>query len=244
MIILSVPSYSRLVKLPNHDKLSIFIRLHLFNPYTCYCASIHNQTLSKVSGFLLLYTYHSIEVIINSNNKFNRRLSNNLHIAKMAPGKALNEAKIQEMKEEFLNLDADGDGTITVEELGKVLRSMMAKLKVSEGDITKVLKDIDQDGDGAIDLKEYFNNMENSTSKNLIHRALVQRSKARKSFEKFDKDGSGFVTTDEVIEVFEEIMGGPVTINQFEDILQECNKNNDGKINYEEFVVLMTKTKK
>ena len=67
-----------------------------------------------------------------------------------------------------------------------------------------MLKEIDKDNDGYIDVKEYFANMENSTSKNLIHRALVQRSKARKAFEKFDKDGSGFVTTEELLEVFED----------------------------------------
>ena len=159
----------------------------------------------------------------------------------MAPAKPLKEAKIKEMQAEFLNLDADGDGNITVEELGNVLRSMMGKLKVSEEDIAKVLKEVDSDGDGTIDLKEYFSNMENSNSKNIIHRALVQRSKARKAFEKFDKDGSGYITTDELLEVFEELMGGPVTIQQFENLMQECNKNNEGKINYEEFVVLMTK---
>ena len=159
----------------------------------------------------------------------------------MAPAKPLKEAKIKEMQEEFLNLDADGDGNITVEELGNVLRSMMGKLKVSEEDIAKVIKEVDLDGDGTIDLKEYFANMENSNSKNIIHRALVQRSKARKAFEKFDKDGSGYITTDELLEVFEELMGGPVTIQQFENMMQECNKNSEGKINYEEFVVLMTK---
>ena len=161
----------------------------------------------------------------------------------MAPGKPLKDSKINEMKNEFLKLDIDGDGSISLEELGKILRSMKGKLKVSEEEIQKVLKEIDKDNDGYIDVKEYFANMENSTSKNLIHRALVQRSKARKAFEKFDKDGSGFITTEELLEVFEELMGGPVTIDQFETMIQECNKNKDGKINYEEFVVLMTKTK-
>ena len=161
----------------------------------------------------------------------------------MAPGKPLKESKINEMKNEFLKLDIDGDGSISLEELGKILRSMKGKLKVSEEEIEKVLKEIDKDKDGYIDVKEYFANMENSTSKNLIHRALVQRSKARKAFEKFDKDESGFITTEELLEVFEELMGGPVTIDQFENMIQECNKNKDGKINYEEFVVLMTKTK-
>ena len=50
----------------------------------------------------------------------------------MAPGKPLKESKINEMKNEFLKLDIDGDGSISLEELGKILRSMKGKLKVSE----------------------------------------------------------------------------------------------------------------
>ena len=156
----------------------------------------------------------------------------------MAPKKPLKT----ELRKEFLKLDADGDGTITVDELGTVLRSMMEKLKVSEEEITQVLKDIDKDGDGTIDLKEYCANMKNTNRRNLVYRALAQRSTARTQFEKFDKDGSGYITTEELLEVFEELMGGPVTIEQFEEMMNECNKNADGKINYEEFVVtLMTK---
>ena len=78
----------------------------------------------------------------------------------MAPGKPLKESKINEMKNEFLKLDIDGDGSISLEELGKILRSMKGKLKVSEEEIEKVLKEIDKDKDGYIDVKEYFANME------------------------------------------------------------------------------------
>ena len=74
----------------------------------------------------------------------------------MAPGKPLKESKVKQMKQEFLNLDADGDGNISVAELRKVLFSMMGKLKVSEAEINQVLKDIDKDGDGTIDFKEFM----------------------------------------------------------------------------------------
>ena len=162
--------------------------------------------------------------------------------SKMAPGKPLKESKIQEMKNEFLKLDIDGDGSISVQELGNILRSMKGKLKVSEEEIEKVLKEIDNDKDGYIDVKEYFANMENSTSKNLIHRALVQRSKARKAFEKFDKDGSGYVTIDELLEIFDEFEEGTVSHQQFEELLSDCIKDEEGKIDYEEFLATCLQT--
>ena len=159
----------------------------------------------------------------------------------MPLSKQLTEKQIAKLQEEFLELDEDGDGTITVEEIGKILRSMKQALKVSESEIKRVLADIDKDGDGTVNMKEYFSNMKNKTDRHLIHRALVTRSKARKQFAKFDKDGSGYVTMEEIKQVFEERTGGAVSVEQVEEMLKDSDKSGDGKINYEEFVLMMTK---
>ena len=159
----------------------------------------------------------------------------------MPLSKPISDKELEKLQKEFLELDKDGDGTITVEELGNVLRSMKSILKVSESEIKRVLRDIDKDGDGTINIKEYFANMKNKTNRHLIHRALVHRSKARKQFMKFDKDGSGYITMEEIKQVFEERTGGTVTIEQVETMLKDSDKNSDGKINYEEFVIMMTK---
>ena len=156
-------------------------------------------------------------------------------------GKKLEQGDIIRLQKEFLDCDADGDGTITVKELGIVLRSMRTKLKVSETEIKKVLKEIDADGDGKVNLKEYYDNMAKSTNKNLIHRALVQRSKTRKMFEKYDADGSGYITVDEMKLVFEERTGRKLDMKEVKQMLKETDENDDGKINYDEFLQLMIK---
>ena len=153
----------------------------------------------------------------------------------------LTDEDIEALKSEFLNLDTDGDGTITIKELGKILRSLRGKLRVSEVDIKRAIQEIDVDGDGTINLKEYMKTMENKTNRTLIHRALVMRSTVRKQFERFDVDGSGYVTVDEVKIIFEEKAGIPLTNKQVEGIIKGSDRNSDGKINYEEFVVMMTK---
>ena len=93
----------------------------------------------------------------------------------MPYAKPLTAEQIKNTKQEFLELDADGDGNVTTEEFGNILRSMKGKLKATEGDINRVLKELDRDGDGTIDLKEYFKSMKNKTNRDLVHRALVQR---------------------------------------------------------------------
>ena len=100
--------------------------------------------------------------------------------------KPLTKGQIEAMKNEFMELDVDGDGTISIEELGKILRSQRTQLKVPESEIKRVLREIDQDGDGTINLKEYYLNRINKSNKHLIYRALVKRSTARKQFSKFD----------------------------------------------------------
>ena len=159
----------------------------------------------------------------------------------MSRSKKLTEEQIESMKGEFLTLDSDGDGTITIKELEKILLSMRNKLRCSEIDIQHFLKDIDKNGDGQIDLKEYHKIMKDKSNRDLIHRALVHRSTARKRFARFDKDGSGYITEDEIREGFMEATQRNVTTGQVEKIIKNFDRNKDGKINYEEFVLMMTK---
>ena len=158
---------------------------------------------------------------------------------KMAPKSQLTEEQVEKLKTEFLSLDVDGDGTITIEELAKILRSMKRKLAISDNDIERTLKDIDQDGDGTIDLEEYLKRQKQKTKKDILHRALLTRSRIRKEFEKYDKDQSGYVSPDELMSVIQARVGFTVTLEQTEKIIQDKDKDSDGKIDYEEFVLLM-----
>ena len=84
-------------------------------------------------------------------------------------------------------------------------------------------------------------NMKNKTNKDIIHRALVQRASIRKQFQKYDADGSGFITIDEMKEVLKATSNLDFSEYQINKLMEDDDVNNDGKINYEEFVVMMTK---
>merc|ERR1712150_386821 len=163
-----------------------------------------------------------------------------LHISKMKR-LPLTKDQVQKLKTEFMALDADGDGTITVVELEKVLRSMRGKLKASEADIKKAIKEIDKDGDGTIDLEEYMKSRKNKTNMDLIHRALVQRSRVRKEFERFDVDQSGYITKEELMAVIQARAAVTISEEQIDQMMGDSDENQDGKISYEEFVLIMTK---
>ena len=145
------------------------------------------------------------------------------------------------MKSEFLQLDLDGDGNISTEELEKMLRSMQRKLNATEADIKAALKDIDRNGDGTIDLNEYFMNSRNKVQGDLIHRALVQRSRIRKEFASFDTDNSGFISKEEFIQVIQKRGMKQITPERLALLIKSADVDGNGQIDYEEFVVLMTK---
>ena len=161
--------------------------------------------------------------------------------SKMSSKLPLTREQIDAMKIEFLQLDADGDGKISTEEVEHALRSMRGKLRASESDIKSALRDIDKNGDGIINLKEYCINRRTKTNGDLIHRALVQRSRIRKEFARFDADNSGFISKEELLQVLRERGVASVSPDQMDELLKEADADNSGEIDYEEFVILMTK---
>ena len=159
----------------------------------------------------------------------------------MTKNSPLTSNQIEKIKVEFVKIDKDGDGQVSTKELESVLRSMRHKLKASEGDIKKALKEIDRDGDGIVDVHEYILSRKGKTNRDLIHRALVQRLRIRKEFERFDKDQSGFISKIELMQVLETRGIRQVTLEQINELLKEIDVDGSGEIDYEEFVLLMTK---
>lgn len=56
---------------------------------------------------------------------------------------------LQEFKEAFALFDQDGDGTITIKELGMVMRSLGQNPSLS--DLKEMIREVDADGNGTID---------------------------------------------------------------------------------------------
>lgn len=60
----------------------------------------------------------------------------------------LNDDQIAEFKEAFSLFDVNGDGSITTDELGTVMRSLGQD--PSEEELQKMVDEVDEDGDGTI----------------------------------------------------------------------------------------------
>lgn len=139
----------------------------------------------------------------------------------------LSEEEIAGLKEMFKMIDADGSGQITLEELKKGLEKVGANLKDSE--IVRLMEAADIDNSGTIDYGEFVAAMLHI---NKIHKEDHMYA----AFSYFDKDGSGYITADELQQACDQFGLGDIHLDE---VMRDIDKDNDGRIDYSEFVAMM-----
>nr|XP_043631549.1 calcium-dependent protein kinase 20-like [Erigeron canadensis] len=140
---------------------------------------------------------------------------------------SLSEEEIAGLKEMFKMMDSDGSGKITLEELKDGLEKVGANLKDSE--VIRLMEAADIDNNGTIDYGEFIAAM---LHLNKVHKEDHMFA----AFAYFDKDGSGYITMEELRQVCEKFGLGDIHIDE---VMDEVDKDNDGRIDYSEFVDMM-----
>ncbi|QCD98749.1 calcium-dependent protein kinase [Vigna unguiculata] len=142
----------------------------------------------------------------------------------------LSEEEIKGLKQMFNNMDTDRSGTITYEELKSGLTKLGSKL--SEYEIKQLMEAADVDKSGTIDYQEFI-------TATINRHKLEKEENLFKAFQYFDKDNSGYITREELRQALTEYqMGDEATIDE---VIDDVDTDNDGKINYQEFVAMMRK---
>jgi len=159
----------------------------------------------------------------NGNNKFKAAVLN-LMTDYLSP------AEISQLKATFQALDENKDGKISVAELKKAMNKPGGSdLKgITEEELLRIMTIADADGDGCLSYEE------------LLHTALSRKLVAKEerlyeAFCKFDQNGDGRVTLDEIGRV----LGDQ---SKAKELLAEVDVDGDGTVSYDEFL-LIWKTK-
>merc|ERR1719474_630371 len=104
----------------------------------------------------------------------------------------------------------------------------------TEGELLELINEIDQDGNGCITFNEFVWLMTRE-----MHDTDIEEE-IREAFRVFDKEGHGFISTQDLTEVMLKL-GEKLTIEETEEMIYEADLDGDGNVNYEEFVTILFK---
>jgi calcium-dependent protein kinase len=134
----------------------------------------------------------------------------------------------------FNLMDVSGDGKINQKELLQGLKQQIQSDTLEE-DVAKIYKNLDMDNNGYIGYEEF---VRAAVSKEYF----VKDNVLRFAFRYFDKDDSGEITFDEIEELFTQSIPDKKKVHEtLKTIIQEVDRNNDDKITFEEFCIVMKK---
>lgn len=134
--------------------------------------------------------------------------------------------EIRGLREMFQAIDTDKSGTLTIDELREALKRKGHL--IPEHDLQRLVKSADVNGDGTIDYEEFL--------AATLHLSKLQEDEhLLKAFKFFDADNSGYITKEELIQALAKYGD----LGHIDEILKEVDKDNDGRIDYEEFCTMM-----
>ncbi|CAN1131853.1 Calmodulin-like protein 8 [Linum perenne] len=143
---------------------------------------------------------------------------------------AMLEDQIQEFREAFCLIDANGDGFITVEELAMLIRRVDGHPKKQE--VRDMISETDFLGIGAMNFGDFLNVMAGKMQENI-------GDELKEAFKVFDRDQDGFISPNELREVMMDL-GEKLTEAEAEQMIREADSDGDGKVNYDEFATMMS----
>jgi len=133
-------------------------------------------------------------------------------------------------KAAFDMFDKNQDGTISTKELHAAMRR--AGQNPTEAEVQDMINEVDVDGSGYLEFPEFCM---------MMHKKLNdsdQENELKEVFRVFGKDETGCITAEELKFVLTHLPG-KVTYKEIDEMIRTVDENGDGKINYQEFRVMI-----
>nr|CAI5831610.1 unnamed protein product [Callosobruchus analis] len=160
-----------------------------------------------------------------------RKINDQEDTRRLASEYGLSEEQVAEFKEAFMLFDKDEDGTITVAELGVVMRSLGQR--PTETELRDMVNQVDSDGNGTIEFNEFLQMM----SKKM--KDADGEEELREAFRVFDKNNDGLISSNELRHVMTSL-GERLSEEEVDDMIKEADLDGDGQVNYEGMVYVRT----
>ena len=136
----------------------------------------------------------------------------------------------KDLQDIFDQFDKDKDGKISGKELANAMFSMGQN--PTDDEINEMMREVDLNQDGKIDFDEFMILMTNNSPETQAEEEVIN------AFRVFDKEGNGLIASSELKHIMMTI-GDKMSEEEAEEMVNEADIDEDGMINYEEFVRMM-----
>ena len=168
---------------------------------------------------------------LNFKTDFLKEYSNSNQLKKLVllfVASRLSESEINNLKEVFKAFDKDNDGQINFNEFEEGLKQLKCD-KLNEKEIHSYFSAIDTDKNGKIDYTEFL-------AATLEKKTVLKEERLYEAFAMLDKDHNGKITKDEIMSV---LKLEPSEDKYIKELIKNADKNDDGVIDYKEFLEFM-----
>ena len=142
----------------------------------------------------------------------------------------ISDEQRKELQDVFDQFDKDKDGKISGKELQNAMISMGQN--PTEEEINEMMNEVDLNRDGKIDFDEFMILMSKSSPDTQTEDEVIN------AFRVFDKEGNGLISSVELKHIMMSI-GDKMPEEEADEMVNEADIDEDGMINYEEFVRMM-----
>lgn len=134
---------------------------------------------------------------------------------------SMTQGDVEDVEEEFRKLDKNKVGTVSLDELAKVLQN---QLHMSQAEAKLIFNRVDQTGDQEIHYTEFL-------AAALQAKMIINEKYIREAFQKFDVDNTGLISEEDL----RRVLGDEYKGEDVGQILRQVDYKNNGYIDYDEF---------
>ena len=139
----------------------------------------------------------------------------------------------------FEAIDENGDGKISPSELSQVLLCLGYDHSVAGVEAEGMVRQIDCDGDGFVDLDEFMGAVVNADVDPDGRSSGVTRDDLRDAFLVFDADRDGKISAEELRRVLVRLGCDKCSVGECRRMIKGVDKDGDGFVDFEEFRLMM-----
>jgi calmodulin len=146
----------------------------------------------------------------------------------------LTEEELAEFREIFDLVDEDKGGSISKHELKKLMETL--RLKPTEEELNAMMREVDTDGSGDIDFNEFVTVMSRRVQADYTPEQL------KSAFKVFETDNvpPGYVSTEVLEHALTTYGTDKLSTEEAQELLATVDPEATGKINYMEFINMMS----